>query len=118
MRYLKKFNESNSDLYTEISEDVYTDEYGINLPKNIIHLLDINDTYEISENNKFGNNEIDGTEFNGLTISDNNLNEIHIYYSEDEWFYVGMSMSSVDIYYKCDRIEGLISLLKDENIIK
>lgn len=117
MIYLKKFNESNSDLYTEISEDVYMGAYGINLPKDIISLLNITDRYVISENNEFGNNEIDGTEFNGLTISDNNFNEIHIYYSEDEWFYVNMSMSS-GIYYKCDRIEGLISLLKDENILK
>jgi hypothetical protein len=37
---------------------------------------------------------------------------------EDEWFYCQLIESRRYVYYKCDGFEGLVSLLKDLEIIK
>ena len=43
---------------------------------------------------------------------------IEIKESFDEWFWVEINKKSDYKFYKCDRWEGLMELLKDKNIIK
>ena len=128
MRYLKRFNESNS-YYEEITitdffdldiiniEDKYLDmlkKYNI---KHDIRLQRGKSTFIIGTLNlKFKTAQ---ERMDSLKKHPGYFKEIEIWELRDEWFIVNINDLSIaqEIYYKCDQWSGVIDLLKDNRII-
>ena len=138
MKHLKSFNESNEDKsYEKITEAdfdiVFADEFDEE--PDIDNKLNLNDN-DISTINKIKNKyffTIDSDDKSHLYLT-RNISEIRkssylsgsimkielsIYKLKDEWFYIreythGGTRDPKLTYYRCDQLEGLISLIRDE----
>lgn len=116
MRYLKRFNESNSEEYYQvIPHEDYFDHFDWEPFDN----KEFDKISELSYLNKSGDMKVEFDEDceprSEIVISSKNGNQsIHIFKCTDEWYYVKYSAfdNSID-FYKCDQFEGLINLLKD-----
>lgn len=140
MKYLKRYKLFESNLpYREITSEEYDElTTGVNNPE-YDHFP--NDDFRLTKNydeTRFGkdnwqpftqleldkikkflpdadiNREIK-TDPSGFRIDSKEVGVI-IVKLKDEWYYVLLNMSNQyedDIYYQCDQLEGLLSLLKD-----
>lgn len=117
MRYLKRFNESLNEYFTEItSEDAYdllltSEDMSNDLFNKIKQLID-------SKGFKVEKHLSSYCQTRGIWIDD--MRDGDNYYTieviKDEYFI--FLYGYTDTYYKCDQFEGLIELLKYYNIIK
>ena len=119
MKYIKSFNESNSEsLYEEISKEIYDNRINIHgndidIPKLDLENLNKNGfLLDVSKNidRKYSKIYFKGGE---------KKYKFTITYSPDEWYYIQVTYQSIIDsnsinYYKCDSIDGLISLLKNK----
>jgi hypothetical protein len=137
MIYLKRFNESSSEYYTQMDEDDFFELHYIDV--NLKYFEDIK-KYKISQNVKYkkdpesddqqmiikagGQNFKFKNQSERSKMVDSNPGyfiEFEIYEMSDEWFVVCLfdyANKGDEYYYKCDQWDGVIQLLKDKKIIK
>ena len=138
MKYLKKFNESTSNLYKEITSDEYLDLYLNNLVtisksnlilirKSIPSTWDINTLDEVDHKvlNKERYDIIGDIEFIDIQtnihlyaikppyigIKNGRTLSITIKQLSDDWFIIYSSTITGSIKYKCDEIDGVMQYL-------
>ncbi len=133
MKYLRKFNESNSNEYYEQISDEEYESFIINPtfhPFSDSDISIINKIFDKAKktypNIKYKVNlSIDNRtkEIINQYIEINNTENIGITYGKffslkDEWYfgYIILDNRSVE-NYKCDQLDGLIKLLKDKKLI-
>lgn len=128
MKYLKKFNESNSEWYEKISYDDYMEwissngSYGKpsgftdNEVSVIKSCLSKTDRFQLFTNGPASNNPkgeiiLIGLSPYGKWYNKKVKSSLTISKYSDEWFLCQVD----DLFYKCDTIEGLTQLIKDKH---
>ena len=119
MKYLKKFNESSNEYYQIVDYDEWIDA----IFSKIIHF---EERYiDEIENRLRTEYKVIRPGANYIEIVHYKWNNYEICQAHDEWFYAReevqdtMSNSYGSItYYKCDQFDGLLKLLKDNNVIE
>ena len=116
MKYLKRFNESTEKLYWEIpfDDEYYNDlptvDFNPNYAKNIIDNLDSSWTGKLLRHGGVW-----------LDLSTNSGDKsMAIFQTDDDYFmcdYVGGDSDDDMKIYQCDTFEGLLQLLKSEDIL-
>ena len=141
MRHLKRFNENVSDYYQLIDKLEFIEATGDTFnADDRDDIENINKTIDVEQKNidiikKNLKSEYVVMEFRGvldgckfitigrIVTSTRNrvrLNNCYVYQCDDEWMYVEWTNynNNVEAYYKCDQIEGLLTLLSDKGLTK
>jgi len=120
MKYLKLFEDINTYEWKEVSAwDVHRIIEQATLPfceKDKERLSKLQFKFKKDTNYYFVNG-ID-THYDYAVRKDNYYN-LYIYKSDDEWYYLSVhSRSSTNKDYKCDRLDGLMTCMKDIGLLK
>jgi len=127
MKYLKRFNESVSDFYEELSKLEFEDYQNI-YKVDGYHYLEFTDLEVEKIQSEVMDLHIDRTKYYSLLLRDEmsewkmlstsqsvigkNYLKFNIMKGSDEWFLV-QQFGKSHRFYKCDQLDGLIKCLKD-----
>ena len=123
MKYLKRFNESTEKLYWEIpfDDEYYNDlptvDFNPNYAKNIIDNLDSSWTGKLLRHGYYPDSE--GGVWLDLSTNSGDKS-MAIFQTDDDYFmcdYVGGDSDDDMKIYQCDAFDGLLQLLKSEDIL-
>lgn len=126
MKYLRKFNESNS-FYSTLSysemenlrsynRELFTDN-EVNLIISKLNNFFYHIHHKIEKNKRIG---VEIIEINDKSYGPSDT-KLYISKYEDEWYsieyYKAVNLKYAKTYYKCDQLDGLIEFLKDKKVI-
>lgn|SRR5574343_486845 len=114
MKYLRKFENIDNQLYYGISYNEFLDYSVCNVyfPRKSVEEIAprLKDKFYISYSSstyiKINNTDVSSYDF-----------ECVIYQCDDEYFNIEYNSEGLYLFYRCDEMDGLLQFLKDENII-